>query len=100
MGAMNNLNGVTPLGILIWVVVIVVPILIVVRQTQMENRAIARYAEMLRKKELKKNGKKDDQEFIFIEDGVESSINQSIEEEEREEDYLTEEAYDFVEDMM
>jgi len=51
------MQGITPLGILLWVIIIVIPILIVARQTQMENRALARYAERLRQKELKKKRK-------------------------------------------
>lgn len=48
---------ITVWGILMWIVVIVVPILIVARQIQMENRALARYAERLRQKELAKKRK-------------------------------------------
>lgn len=86
------------LGLILIILIILTSLFLGMRDQQMANRAIQRYAQSLTKKE-----KKDEKDFIFVDpDKTESLRKQSIEyeEEEREEDELTEESYDLMEDLM
>ena len=67
MGAMNNLNGVTPLGILFWVVVISFSLFFAYQSYKSDKMTIQKYAERLRQNELEKKRKPKAQQ-IYNED--------------------------------
>ena len=71
--------------------------IVTIRNLKHEQKCFRNYAEKIRRKELKKKGKEDDeQEFTFAEDETEDQRQDRINEEERFEDELVEETdFDF-----
>ena len=82
--------------LLVFIIPSLIGIFMAIKEQRDNSIVIKRYAERLKQKELSKKGKADINKYIFVEDGEEAEVY----EEEREENELTEESFDFVDDFM